>query len=188
MNSQKSEYLSKFRDPLISSYKNHFILPASHSKDVPTKELYERSNRLIPLPIKTDSTQRRDYQNRNPISVTGTEARDLAFCNNEVPHTDWTWPTSRIDVNNIGYEKHLDIYATRNTLDHRYFSAAERKNDAITIWDWMGQTKVRGRTVKIDENQHKVSNERGKFTTRNIMQFIPHRGLLSECQEHYTMK
>lgn len=188
MNSQTSEYFSKFCDPLISSYKKKFFFPAPHNKDVPATELYERTNRLLPLAIKTDSTQRRDYQKRNPISVTGAGVKDSDFFNADVPYIDQTRPTFRIDGNNYGNEKYLDIYATRNTLDHRYFSADERKNDAITIWDWMGQTKVRGKAVKIDGNQHEVCNERGKFTTRNIMQFMPHRGLLSECQEHYSMK
>lgn len=178
-----SEYNSNFRDPLLSSYKNKFIYPILPNKETSAIELYELGNKLIPRPIKNGSTHRTHYQ--SPISY---ERRDTTRDNIGLYSTDSNKPKARVDVDNFGCEKYLDIYATRKILDHRKFEPDEQRTDAITLWDWIGTTKVRGKTVPIDDNKHGVLNERGKFTSRHSMHFVPNRGLLSEAQEQYSHK
>lgn len=187
-----SDYQSKFKNPLRSSYKDKFIFPVQH-KESSTKELHEYGNKVVPLPIQSNSTQRANYQNPHNSSqqwnigdprVTGSGNR---FANVGVSFITSTQPEKCIDVKKFGCEKYLDIYATRNTLDHRHFESDEQRNDAITLWDWIGTHKVRGKSVTISDNTHRTVDKKARFTTRNSMQFVPNRGLLSEAQEVYSV-
>lgn len=183
INNKNSEYYSNYRNPLHSSYKNKFVFPVLPKQQTSAVELYELGNKLIPKPIINGSTHRAHYQ-----SPTSIECRDTTRDNTGVYFTDSCNPKARVDVNHFGCEKYLDIYATRNNLDHRKFERDDQRTDAITLWDWIGTTKVRGKAVPIEGNKHGVLNERGKFTTRHSMHFVPHRSLLSEAQEQYSYK
>lgn len=175
----KSEYSHEYKYIPKSSYTRRFELPVPCSRFILPQELYERGNRLLPKYSKCNSTYRSDFKlwerpdNRSEISRIIRSKPDHQYVD--------------IDVDNGGFEKYLDIYATTKSLDHRPFSSNEVKHDAITVWDWLKIPKVRGRTIPLEVRipQRDLRNE-SKINQPKRNHLVPNRGLVSEYQGEFV--
>lgn len=174
-----SEYSNAFKRTTYSIYKERFEVPVPCGRLGVSQECYERGNQLLPQKSRIQSTYWYDHKPcerlQNQLQNTPKPASK--------PQHDYV----DVDVNNCGYEKYLDIYATTKALDHRSFSPNEVKHDSITVWDWLQIPKIRGRTIALDIPIPKHDLDRiSKTNQPKANHFVPNRGLVSEYQEEFT--
>lgn len=151
-----------------------------------TRQSFNRANQLMPSSIKTNSTYRRDFSLKSlafdhPISYD-------VFCDRISQRT----VDRCVYAHQPEYQKYLDIYAPLNYPLHpnENLKNGIGRRDHITLWDWFDVPKAKGANVRVEVPPQKCFDAEQKSVIRPFAKnnFVPHRGLLTEQQEHYRFQ